>query len=39
MTLYAMELASGAPVSLERGVCPICGSRQCKLARALAQRH
>ncbi|HZO77840.1 MAG TPA: hypothetical protein VFB39_07325 [Solirubrobacteraceae bacterium] len=39
MTLYAMHLASGVPVVMEPGVCPVCGSHQCKLARALAQRH
>lgn len=39
VTLYAMHLASGVPVAMEPGVCPVCGSRQCKLARALAQRH
>jgi hypothetical protein len=38
MTLYAMHLASGVPVELERGTCPVCGSRRCKLARALEQR-
>jgi hypothetical protein len=38
MTLYAMHLASGVPVDMEPGICPVCGSPQCKLARALAHR-
>jgi hypothetical protein len=38
MTLYAMHLASGVPVDREPGVCPVCGSRQCKLARTLEGR-
>jgi hypothetical protein len=38
MALYAMQLASGVPVDREPGICPVCGSRQCKLARALERR-
>jgi hypothetical protein len=38
MTLYAMHLASGIPVDREPGICPVCGSRQCKLARVLEAR-
>jgi hypothetical protein len=38
MTLYAMHLASGVPVDREPGICPVCGSRRCKLARALDRR-
>jgi hypothetical protein len=38
MTLYAMHLASGVPVEREPGICPVCGSHQCKLARALERR-
>ena len=37
-TLYAMHLASGVPVEREPGICPVCGSRQCKLARMLEER-
>ena len=38
MTLYAMSLASGVPVDREPGVCPVCGSAACKLARTLQRR-
>jgi hypothetical protein len=37
-TLYAMQLASGVPVEREPGVCPVCGSSTCSLARNLTQR-
>ncbi len=37
-TLYAMQLASGVPVEREPGVCPVCGSSTCALARNLARR-
>ncbi len=37
-TLYAMHLASGIPVDREPGVCPVCGSSDCKLERALEHR-
>jgi hypothetical protein len=38
MTLYAMHLASGVPVEREPGICPVCGSTVCKLARTLRRR-
>jgi hypothetical protein len=37
-TLYAMQLASGVPVEREPGICPVCGSATCGLARNLARR-
>jgi hypothetical protein len=39
VTLYAMHLASGIPVDREPGICPVCGTDECKLARMLAQRR
>ena len=38
MTLYAMHLASGVPIEMEPGVCPVCGAHDCKLVRALQRR-
>jgi hypothetical protein len=38
MTLYAMHLASGVPVEMEPGVCPVCGAHDCKLVRTLERR-
>ena len=36
ITLYAMQVAGGVPVVTKPGVCPMCESLECELARMLA---
>lgn len=38
MTIYGLFVMSGEPAIAEPGVCPICESRHCNLARALQRR-